>query len=391
MIDTYTLTVTDNVNTCTSNTVVTIYQNIRPPKALISLSRPALTCAVYSVNLTNSSSTGVLPGSFFSPLGIGAKLWQGPPPQADLANNSSYLAYTPGVYTLTAIDLNNGCTSQTVATVADSRVYPVITGTNLAVLDCGADISGTKLVASVSTNSIDISWTTPPFAKTDLVPGKETLTLTTNSIGFYRLTVTTKSNSCASYINIQVIDGILNADFTADQTSGYAPLTVNFTNNSASSSTTSATSSITSVWSFGNGTTRTTTSNIPTSAIFNQAGTYSVTLFTAKGSCSDTLVKIIKVDMPSKLEVPNVFTPNGDNSNDIFFVKTANLSEISALIYDRWGNKIYELTTDKGNIAWDGKTQTGKEAPDGTYFYIITAKGKDGQDYNKKGTLSLFR
>jgi gliding motility-associated-like protein len=188
-----------------------------------------------------------------------------------------------------------------------------------------------------------------------------------------------------------VIDGKLNADFTPDQTFGYAPLTVNFTNNSASSSTTSATSSITSVWSFGNGTTRTTTSNIPTSAVYNTPGTYSVTLYTAKGSCSDTLIKIIKIDIPSKLEVPNVFTPNGDNSNDIFFVKTANLSEITALIYDRWGNKIYELTTDKGNIAWDGKTQTGKEAPDGTYFYIITAKGKDGQDYDKKGTVSLYR
>jgi gliding motility-associated-like protein len=188
-----------------------------------------------------------------------------------------------------------------------------------------------------------------------------------------------------------VINGVLNADFTADQTSGYAPLTVNFTNNSASSSTTSATSSITSVWSFGNGTTRTTTSNIPTSALFSQPGTYSVTLFTAKGSCADTVIKVIRIDIPSKLEVPNVFTPNGDNSNDIFFLKTANLSEITALIYDRWGNKIYELTTNKGNIAWDGKTQTGNEAPDGTYFYIITAKGKDGQEYNTKGSVSLYR
>ena len=53
--------------------------------------------------------------------------------------------------------------------------------------------------------------------------------------------------------------------------------------------------------------------------------------------------------------------------------------------------KIYELTTDKGNIAWDGKTQTGKDAPDGTYFYVITAKGKDGQNFDTKGTVSLYR
>jgi gliding motility-associated-like protein len=78
-------------------------------------------------------------------------------------------------------------------------------------------------------------------------------------------------------------------------------------------------------------------------------------------------------------------------SINIFFVKSANLTNITALIYDRWGTKIYELTTDKGNIAWDGKTQTGSEAPDGTYFYIITATGKDGQTYDTKGTVSLFR
>jgi flagellar hook assembly protein FlgD len=52
---------------------------------------------------------------------------------------------------------------------------------------------------------------------------------------------------------------------------------------------------------------------------------------------------------------------------------------------------VYELTTDKGNIAWDGKTQAGKEAADGTYFYVITAKGKDGQNYDTKGTVSLMR
>jgi gliding motility-associated-like protein len=101
--------------------------------------------------------------------------------------------------------------------------------------------------------------------------------------------------------------------------------------------------------------------------------------------------KIIVVDIPSKLEVPNVFTPNGDGSNDIFFLKASNLTEITALIYDRWGNKVYELTSNTGNIAWDGKNQVGKDVAEGTYFYIITAKGKEGVDYKTKGNLSLYR
>jgi len=388
VIDTYTLTVTDQVNSCTSNTVVTMYQNTRPPKGAIALSQPALTCIIFSVNLTNNSTTGVLPNTFFGNQGIGAVLWEGPPPETSFANFSSYSGSTPGTYTLTVRDLNNGCTAKTTTVVVDSKVFPVITGTNLAVLDCAADITGTKLATSVSTGSIDIEWITPPAAK---VTGEKTLTLTTNSVGDYTLSVTTKSNGCSASQKITVINGVLTADFTSDVSSGYAPLTVNFTNNSASSSTTSATSSITSVWSFGNGTTRTTTTNLNTSAEYMQPGTYSVTMFAGKGTCLDTIIKVIRVDIPSKLEVPNVFTPNGDNTNDIFFIKTANLSEITALIYDRWGNKIYELTTEKGNIAWDGKTQADKEAPDGTYFYIITAKGKDGANYDTKGTVSLYR
>jgi gliding motility-associated-like protein len=217
------------------------------------------------------------------------------------------------------------------------------------------------------------------------------MTLTTDGIGNYKLTVTTNSNGCSGSTTIRVINGKLNGAFNTDPTDGFAPLNVNFTNLSSSTSSINGTSSITSVWSFGNGTTRTTTSNVSTSALYTQPGTYTVTLYASKGTCLDTATATIRVDIPSKLEVPNVFTPNGDNSNDVFFVKSANLTEITALIYDRWGNKVYELTTDKGNIAWDGKTQSGKEAAEGTYFYVITAKGKDGQSYDTKGTVSLMR
>ncbi|MES2681299.1 MAG: gliding motility-associated C-terminal domain-containing protein [Bacteroidota bacterium] len=394
VIDNYTLTVFDNNNTCTSTSVVTMYQNTRPPKPGIAFSHTALTCVTYSINATNNSTTGVLPGTFFGTGGINAILWQGPTPQEDRANSSTYIGFTPGFYTLTVRDMNNGCTSQTTALLGDNRVYPVITTTNSVPLDCGT-LATVKLAAQVvglNPNQVDAVWDAP--VPTPGIQNPNTLTLTTDGIGEYKLTVTTKTNGCVSSTVVNVTNGVLTANFTADQVTGFAPLTVNFTNNSASSSNATATQSITSIWSFGNGTTRTTTVNTTqagTSAVYTQPGTYTVTMYATKGSCIDTFVKVIRVDIPSKLEVPNVFTPNGDNTNDIFFVRTANLSEISALIFDRWGNKIYELTTEKGNIAWDGKSNTGKEAPDGTYFYIITAKGKDGQNYETKGTVSLYR
>ncbi|MGZ3901827.1 MAG: T9SS type B sorting domain-containing protein, partial [Bacteroidia bacterium] len=101
--------------------------------------------------------------------------------------------------------------------------------------------------------------------------------------------------------------------------------------------------------------------------------------------------QVIKVDLPSKLEIPNVFTPNGDGSNDLFFLHTTNITSITASIFDRWGNKVYEVTSETGNIAWDGKNQEGKECPSGTYFYIIKSTGKDAKAYDQKGNVSLYR
>lgn len=126
--------------------------------------------------------------------------------------------------------------------------------------------------------------------------------------------------------------------------------------------------------------------------IYTQPGTYTVTLYANKGtSCQNIISKIITVDIPSKIEIPNVFTPNGDGSNDLFFVQAANLTTITALIFDRWGNKVYELISNTGNIAWDGKNQSGSEVAEGTYFYIIKATGKDGVAYDTKGNVSLYR
>jgi gliding motility-associated-like protein len=185
-----------------------------------------------------------------------------------------------------------------------------------------------------------------------------------------------------------VTTGGLTSNFTPDPQTGYAPLDVIFTNNSSSSL---GSSSITSIWSFGNGTSTTTSANINTSATYTSAGTYTVMLIAQKGTCLDTTYKVIKVDLPSKLEVPNIFTPNGDGNNDVFFLKVANMGEIRAIIFDRWGNRVYETTSSTGNILWDGKNLNGKECSDGVYFYIITGNGKDDRHYEQKGNVSIYR
>ena len=393
IINTYSLTVTEANNACVNSTVVTVYQNTRPPIARISVTSPSLTCSTNSISLTNSSQSGVAPNTFFISQPIIGLSWAGPSPQLPDSNSSSYYAYTPGVYTMTAEDLNNGCTSQTVITITDSRVYPDVITNSVVALDCGAATTGgVKLAATafgLSPNQVTAQWFLP--LPTPNVSGANTLTLTTVGLGQYQLVVTTNSNQCTRQVFINVVQGVLNADFIPDKDTGFPPLTVTFSNTSTSSSSTNGTASITSVWSFGNGTMRTTTTNLSTSALYTAPGIYTVTLFASKGGCRDTVVKVITLDIPSMLTIPNIFTPNGDNSNDVFFVQSANHTEISAQIFDRWGNKVYDLTSGTGNIAWDGKNQAGKDVAVGTYIYVIRATGKDGQNYDAKGPVSLYR
>ena len=118
---------------------------------------------------------------------------------------------------------------------------------------------------------------------------------------------------------------------------------------------------------------------------------YSLAVLSGTKESLGTSTKTINVEIPSSLTIPNVFTPNGDGINDIFFLKTSNLNEISIIIYDRWGTKVYELISNKGNIAWDGKNQVDTEVPQGTYFYKLKAEGMDGQIFEKKGTITLIR
>lgn len=78
--------------------------------------------------------------------------------------------------------------------------------------------------------------------------------------------------------------------------------------------------------------------------------------------------------------IPNVFSPNGDQKNDVFGVDGIGFQDFRMEIYDRWGLKMYETTSiQKG---WNGglDNATGSKVPDGTYFYIITFKDRCADD-----------
>ena len=133
---------------------------------------------------------------------------------------------------------------------------------------------------------------------------------------------------------------------------------------------------------------------------FTEAGTHHIVLYAifTQGKDSILYTQDYWNDVPalsvtiseSKLDMPNAFSPNGDDINDIYGAKEGykSLVEFHATIYNRWGQKIYEWDDPAGG--WDG-TFNGKEAKQGTYFVLVKAKGADGRVYNIRRDVNLLR
>ena len=98
----------------------------------------------------------------------------------------------------------------------------------------------------------------------------------------------------------------------------------------------------------------------------NGPGTYPVMLVVASpDGCVDTVRSVVNVINPGVIELPNVFSPNGDGHNDRFIPIGYKGAPGLMEIYNRWGQLIFSTH----NLAqgWNGNG-----APDGTYFYIVT-------------------
>ena len=96
--------------------------------------------------------------------------------------------------------------------------------------------------------------------------------------------------------------------------------------------------------------------------------------------CSYTSEPVRITVAPPSLEVANVFTPNNDGRNDYFKPSTISLRRFEIWIYTRAGRRVfYHRGDDLRNWeGWDGRIEnTGREAAEGVYFYIIKAAGWD--------------
>lgn len=127
----------------------------------------------------------------------------------------------------------------------------------------------------------------------------------------------------------------------------------------------------------------------------NDTGYYKVCLvaFTAdppQPECPDTICQTVSNLFTTKLNIPNVFSPNGDGKNDVFDIEIMGELKYELVIYNRWGTKVFETTDAKKD--WNGKNMNdGSDCAEGTYFFIFNyeLRGKEAKSVN--GTITLLR
>lgn len=92
-----------------------------------------------------------------------------------------------------------------------------------------------------------------------------------------------------------------------------------------------------------------------------------------------TLAKVESKSLkPDDIEIFNVFTPNGDNLNDVFFIKNIEKFQNTVTIYNRWGVEVFKTSNyDNKSNFFDGfssgraTVKKSNQLPEGTYFYVV--------------------
>lgn len=130
---------------------------------------------------------------------------------------------------------------------------------------------------------------------------------------------------------------------------------------------------------------------------YTNDGIYEVTLtvFNSDG-CSISITKTIVIGKGASMMLPNAFSPNGDEINDLFRPSLLGVKEIVMYIYDKWGNLVYEVSSSVETVlppdwGWNGIEPVNSEPVNGEYRYYIKAITIDDKTIDKEGRFLLIK
>lgn len=274
-----------------------------------------------------------------------------------------------------------GCQATDMVSVTINPL-PVVSFTSNVTEGCApASITFTN----TSANSVNCVWT---FEGGGNQVGCGSVTQQYNSAGVFDVTLTiTDGNGCINSLtnnDMITIYPEVNASFGVNvyEQSVLYPV-FNFTNTS-----TNATSY---TWEFGDGATSTQTS--PTHTYAETPGVYHIILYASNAAgCNDSAVAVVSVIDELIFYVPNTFTPDGDEHNNVFFPVFSSGFDgqnYTLLIFDRWGEVIFE--SHNVDFGWDG-TYIGQLCKEGTYTWKIIIKERNKDKHHEYvGHVNLFK
>ncbi len=115
---------------------------------------------------------------------------------------------------------------------------------------------------------------------------------------------------------------------------------------------------------------------------------YTITVVDNDNLCSKDLLLEIEINYNSKINIPNVFTPNNDGENDVFKIYGEDIETVQFYIYSKWGELIFE--GNKLSDFWDG-TFKNQNVENGIYVVQLKVIGKDKTNFEEVLNLRLFR
>ncbi|MFH0864576.1 MAG: gliding motility-associated C-terminal domain-containing protein, partial [Bacteroidota bacterium] len=347
-------------NNCGSDTSVQVTVSQMPlPTALISPSGAVSICQGGTALLNSNTDQGY------------SYQWQMNGANISGAIDSIYTAMVPGNYTVVVTNNCGSATSLpvTVTVLLPPRAMAVPTG---PVNFCAG---GSVILIANSDTSIAYQW---QMNGTD-ISGATSSTYNANQAGDYSVIA---SNICGSDTSAFIIVDIYQSP-SVD--AGDSITIIAGASTTLTATATDGTSPYTYNWNPPSTLDNPLVQNPVASPL--ETTTYTIIVTDANG-CSSTDTVTVYVDYEMDIYLPTGFSPNGDNENDVLYVRGHGIKYLDLIIYDRWGEKIFETTHQADG--WDG-TYKGKALDPAVFVYYLNAIFYNNEEVTKKGNITLVK
>lgn len=343
----YTCTVTD-ANGCTQSNTANITNANGPTVNISSQTQPSCNGGS-NASATAAGSAGTAPYTYG---------W------SNGQNAATATGLSAGTYTIIITDAS-GCTN--LQTVTISQPTPIVASATNTIAGCNLSNGTATASASGGSTPYTYAWNN----------GQATPTATGLASGTYACTIT-DANGCTQITTTTILSG------NGPTANAGSSVTIQ----AGSSTQLNASGGVTYAWSPSAGLNNSNISNpIATPTLTT---TYCV-LVSDVGGCLDSTCVTVYLELPcGNFYIPNAFSPNGDNENDVFkaYINPVCVLEYKLVIYNRWGEKVFETTDIKEG--WNGVVN-GAESNSAVYTFYCFAKLSNGIEIKKEGNVSLVR